>query len=106
MYSYKIYGLGICSEMPLPQLVAHEAPADVIIRLGTLDPSSSEAIGEGRTFRVTHQGVYLYWNDVGTFLVSGGREIIVDPAPGVDESVLCHFIGGPVFSVLLHQRGF
>ncbi len=106
MYSYKIYELGIRSEVPLPQLAAEETPADVVIRLGELDPSSSEAIGEGLTFRVTAEGVYLHWQHVGMFLVRGGREIIVDPAPDVDEYVLCHFIGAPVLSVLLHQRGF
>jgi len=105
MYSYRIYGLGIHSEVPLPQLKAEDTSADVIIDLGTLDPSSAEVIGEGLTFRVTHQGVYLYWKDVGTFFVRDGREIVVDPAPSVDEHELCHFIVAPVLSVLLHQRG-
>lgn len=35
----------------------------------------------------------------------GGREILVTPAPGVDERTLRAFLLGAVLAVLLHQRG-
>src|SRR3989454_2089338 len=35
-----------------------------------------------------------------------GREIVVEPAPGVDAGTLRLFLLGPVRAVLLHQRGF
>ena len=41
MYRYAAYGLGIHSELLLPELMASEAEADVdvVVRLGTLAPS-------------------------------------------------------------------
>jgi hypothetical protein len=42
---------------------------------------------------------------VGAFLVRGGREMVVDPAPGVEDRVLRLSILGPALALLLHQRG-
>jgi hypothetical protein len=49
--------------------------------------------------------VHLFWKGVGTCLVRDGREIVVDPAPDVEERVLRLFILGTIFAMLLHQRG-
>jgi hypothetical protein len=38
-------------------------------------------------------------------LVRGGRDIVVDPSPALDERMLRLFLLGPVLSVLLRQRG-
>jgi hypothetical protein len=42
---------------------------------------------------------------MGTILVRKGREIIVDPIPGLEDKVLRLFVLGPALAVLLHQRG-
>jgi hypothetical protein len=42
---------------------------------------------------------------VGAFLVREGREIVVDPLPGVEERVVRLFLLGTTLAVLLHQRG-
>ena len=39
------------------------------------------------------------------FLLSGGREIIFEPAPGVEAGDVAIFLVGTVFGILLHQRG-
>ena len=105
MFSYVAYGLGIRSELPLPELVRSEEVADVIIRLGSVERLPSNLCGTGVGFRVTSEGVYHYLEDVGAFLVRSGREIIVDPVQGVEEGVLRLCILGFVLGVLLHQRG-
>ncbi len=105
VYSYIAYGLGIHSTLPLPELVAADRVADVTIRLGRIDPSPSEQSGLGSCLRATAREVLFFWEEVGLFQVWDGREIVVDPAPGVEERILRLFILGPALGLLLHQRG-
>jgi len=120
MYAHNAYGLSIHSAFPLPELMAIEkcldenadivraSEADVVIRLGKVNSLSLEADqanGAGRHIHPTSEGVYLAWDDVGKFLVRDGREIVVDPLPGVEERVVRLFILGTTLAMLLHQRG-
>ena len=105
MFSYVAYGLNIHCVLPLPELVAIDGEADVIVHLGKVEGLPAEAHGARRFLRATAEGVYLFWKGVGTCLVRDGREIVVDPAPGVEERVLRLFILGTAFAMLLHQRG-
>jgi hypothetical protein len=106
VYSYLTYGLGIRSVLPLPELVATETEADVTIRPGNVPRSPEEVASPRSCFRATAEEAGFYWREVGTFLVRGGQEMIIDPAPGVEERVLRLFILGPALALLLHQRGF
>src|SRR5207245_2121597 len=47
----------------------------------------------------------LYWQEVGAFQITAGREIIVEPASGVEARVLRLFLLGPALALLLVQRG-
>jgi len=105
VFSYIAYGLALRSALPLPELVAADETTDVFVRLGKVDRSRSNAAAEGHCFRAFADEAYLFWEEVGTFLVRSGNEIIVEPAPGVEERVLRLFILGPALAVLLHQRG-
>lgn len=103
MFSYVGFGLGLRSALPLPELLAGEAIPEVEIRLGRVRPAV-QPVDSDFGFTLAPEEVRLFWKMAGTFLVRGGREIIIDPAPGVDEYVLRHFLLGPVLAVLLHQR--
>ena len=105
MFFYFAYGLDIRSNLPLPELVPGEKGADVTIRLGRIDRTKSNTTGLDICLRSCAEEVCLYWEGVGGFLIQHGCEIIIDPAPGVEEGVLRHFILGPTLAVLLHQRG-
>lgn len=98
MYVYKAYNLGIHSELPLPELIPTQRPPDVVLRLGKLPASEQTGSNGGDRFRGKVEGL-------GMFLVQSGCEIVVDPDPEVDESVLRPLILGPILSVLLRQRG-
>lgn len=106
---YVAYGLRISSALPLPELVfaedVEDAPIDVTIQLGSVDQRPSGP-SERSCLSATADETYLFWEHAGAFLVRGGREIIVDPIPGVEERVLRICILGPALGVLLHQRGY
>jgi hypothetical protein len=105
MFSYITYGLRVNSELPLPELLPSEGTADAIISLGSLNPPSLEATSTNCYCHISAEAAYLFWEEAGTFLVRGGREIIVDPIPGVEERVLRLYILGAALGLLLHQRG-
>lgn len=98
MYLYTAYGLGILSELALPELRVAEQASDVSIRLENSDSSVQEAVKGKNCFRGGTE-------NVGNFLVQDGREIVIYPSLGVDEALLRTLVLGPIFSVLLRQRG-
>lgn len=107
MFSYYAYGLGIHAAMPLPELAARETEGEVSIRFGSVDHPPADALENGRAYFSPVPGEEtLYWQGVGSFLVRGGREIIVDTSGGLDERVLRLFVLGPVLATLLRQRGY
>lgn len=97
MYSYKAYNLGIESELFLPELSPSDSPADVTIRFGNLSHSAQKSNG-GDYFLGSVEGL-------GTFLIRGGCEIVLDIEPNIEESVLRPVILGPLFAMLMRQRG-
>lgn len=105
MHKYTAYSLGICSALPLPELQPADLEVDVVIQIGKLDASPLNT-DTASDFQITFQEAYLFWKEVGTFLVRDGKEIIVDPLPGVEEQIVRLPLLGAVLAVLLHQRGF
>lgn len=108
-FSYQAYGLGIRTAIPFPELVAgeEEAPEErVSIGFGRVDvpPSAISEKGWGR-FSPAPREDHLFWEGVGSFSVRAGREVVVDPSPGLDERTLRLFVLGPILAVLLGQRG-
>lgn len=103
-YFYTAYGINISSEIPLPELVvSHDHRVDAIARFGAIASPLDHSIPH--SFKLTADGMYLFWQEIGTFLIRDGKEIIIDPLPEADESRLRLFILGAAMGVLLHQRG-
>jgi hypothetical protein len=113
VFSYLAYGLCVHAAMPLPELAAgdakgegREAKGEVSIRFGCVDHPLLKNPDESYAhLRHAPQEDYLFWQEVGSFLVQGGHTIIVDPSRELDETTLRLFLLGPVMSVLLSQRG-
>ncbi len=91
--------------MPLPELVETRIQADVVIRWGEIDPPPGDSSDKESSFFANREEVCLFWRDIGAFLIRGGNEIVVDPAPKVGQQVLRLFLLGRVLGTLLHQRG-
>ena len=105
MNSYYVYGLGIHSELPLPELIDVEAAGDVTIRF---DPDLGHNLPSGdqtRWLELSREQATLYVDQVGVFNVINGREVTMAHFPDVRESLLRLCILGPVMGVVLYQRG-
>lgn len=110
MYFYIAYGLNVCSELELPELMSRaelhsRAPDEVTFRFGPVRMRPTELNTDRVGFWATPDEACHVVEKVGSFLVRGGREVIVDPAPNVEERLLRLSLLGPAMSLLLHQRG-
>lgn len=102
---FECYGLRIDSELPLPELAEIKGDAEIHLRFAEL-PLDLFDDAKVRYKPVGDDGVYVYFRGVGTALVKGGVEILLKPAPGVDEVALRLFVLQQVIGVALLQRRF
>jgi hypothetical protein len=103
-FAYCAYGLEIDSELAIPEFSPGQGCFDTWIRLGKIKWGGPILTDEPYSSFVDKNCIYLFWQDVGQFLIRDGREIIVDPLPGVDEAIIRLLLAG-ILGVLLYQRG-
>ena len=104
---YQAFGLHIRSTLDLGALptASVDGPCDVQILAGPTPPQLNEVRQSGLCYQAGPQGYLFHLDTVGRFFVTGGRRIVVEPAPGADPASLRLFLFGSVFGALLHQRG-
>jgi hypothetical protein len=106
MHSYCCYGLGVSSEIALPELSPFEGPAEVVIRRGVLaDLSSLQFAPNGTFISIDSCGSLLAWKGVGAFQVRDASEILFEPAPDAEDRSIRTFLLGPVLATLLRYKG-
>ncbi|MDQ3917412.1 MAG: hypothetical protein M3348_02970, partial [Acidobacteriota bacterium] len=104
VFSYVAYGLGINSEIALPELEAGGGSRDVIVRLdSTVAPPEIE--GPVRFAFEDAETVCIRSRMAGEFRVRRGREVVISPTAEADENLLRLFVLGPALALLLYQRG-
>lgn len=106
MTRYRAFDLVVASELPLPGLAATgSGKADIVVRLG--EPVADLAMPEGSltSFQVSGDDATLAWRGIGRVRISDAAEIVVEPCVGGDPVLLGLLLLGPVFGLLLHQRG-
>jgi hypothetical protein len=59
-----------------------------------------------RHVRFEAHAAQLYESLVGSFRISRGKEIVVDPRVGAEEALVQVLLLGTAFALLLHQRGY
>jgi len=103
---YSIYHLTLDSDMPLPELNESMGPADVTFRRGRIDGFDRWAIEEGgRRVQASRDRIGIFWEEAGACLIEGGRSIMIDALPGVEDDVVRLMLLGPAIALLLQQRG-
>ncbi|MEN2987857.1 hypothetical protein WG926_06050 [Tistrella sp. BH-R2-4] len=117
MYRYRHGTIVIGSALPLPDLISDAAligdsDCDVIIRPGAVPDSLPDVTSGGPLWQVAPDGagglrVLITIPGIARFLVTGGREVLVEAGPAVAERPdrLLTWLYGTVFSGLLLQRG-
>ncbi len=107
LHSYRVAGLVVASEIELPGAIpTREAGAPAItVRAAPVPAVLEDATKRGATWQIAGDRFLFHVPGVARFLLSGGREIIFEPAPGVEAGDVAIFLVGTVFGILLHQRG-
>jgi hypothetical protein len=98
------YGLAIESDMDFPSSSISVRDPEVTFRVAPVEKLACDA-NASRACVLTPGGLLIHWRNVGTFLIRNGNEIVADPDPGVEDSVIQMFLIGPALGILLHQRG-
>jgi hypothetical protein len=93
------------TDFPCPELVPAEGRPDVVIRVGPVPERLDQAAAGGVMYQTDGGRFILNVDGVGRYLVSGGREIRIQPAPGATWSDVRVFLFGSCLGALLHQRG-
>jgi hypothetical protein len=105
LFYYTGYGLGICSNLELPELLGGDRTVD--IGIFTAHAKSIKLIPPASTSTyVSSREAWLIFKDIGTVLVRNGNEILIETIPGADPKVIRLCILGPALAILLHQREF
>lgn len=105
IYSYRIFGLNVESELKLQELMISDGKADVNIRLGKV-PSRLKSYTEiSQVYQVSKTELLFTVQGVAKYYVHNGTEIIIEPFEDAKISSIKLFLLGTSFGVLLMQRG-
>ena len=107
MHSYRVAGLAVASEIELPGAIpARDVDLPTVtVRAAAVPASLPDATKKGATWQISGDRFLFQVPDVARFLLSGGREIVFEAAPGIAPADVAVFLTGTVFGILLHQRG-
>ena len=106
-YHYMVYGLHIASILPCPELLSiepNESPPDVYIQYAELPTSLTNPSAVGNAVQAKPGHALFQLDGVGTFMVSEGRDVFIDPAPNSTEEAIRLFLLGSMLGTILHQR--
>lgn len=108
LYSYRVHGLNIASELELPELVQLSPPRDhpdIHVRMSPL-PIAADARPTSLPFlSAVGKDALFTMDNAGRYLVRDGREILIDPYPAADLALVRLFLLSAVLCMACCQRG-
>jgi hypothetical protein len=113
--AYTVYGLGLRSAFPIPELLEEDEGvrqrADILVSVGAARPDwLSESYDDADVDyawaerNAERNETVLGWGHVGRYWVRAGHEIVIEPKPGAEQALVRHGLLGPVLAHLLWQR--
>src|SRR5688500_12575390 len=103
MPRYVAYGFGIDSEFELPELAGADASPDILITRGRIE-RPADADGSDGYVRIDDETV-VFETPHARFRIRSGRELTVDPAPGIPPASLRLAILGRAIGAMLQWQG-
>ncbi|MCS0788057.1 aldolase [Cytobacillus firmus] len=103
---YKAFGLGVLSEINMPELTQaseKDEGADIVIKVADLTNIWGPITKQGK-FIVSDNRVIFQVVNTAIFCIQNGKEIIVSPMQGSDEDKIRLYILGSCMGALLMQR--
>jgi hypothetical protein len=112
-YWFRAYRLLFTASMPIPEMLPADVPGpgrgiapDVVIAEKEFPDELSDPLDSSAVYEVNAKALLLRVTGVGRYLVSDGREILIDPDPEATPHDVRVFLLGTCLGALLHQRGF
>lgn len=103
---YRVFGLTVLSDFPLPGVLEAEPPfaaPDIHVRRAAVPARLTDPLVTGPFWQVDRQAVLLSIPEIGSLLARDGQTLDVDPAAGLED--LLPFAMGTGMAALLYQRG-
>ena len=105
-FNYYYLGMNIESCMQLPELsVGLRGELDVEIRFGKVPEMLPDATSTGVRYQAAPGRLLFHVDEVASFLICDGQEIIIEFVQPLDEDSVRLFLLGTSFGALLQQRG-
>jgi hypothetical protein len=112
-FRYQAYGLEFHSSVPIPEMSEADSPRchadglpDVTISIGTVPDHLENPIIAGSAYETNSDQLLLRIKNVGHYLVSGGRTVVISPANDATSHEVRVFLLGTCLGAVLNQRGF
>jgi hypothetical protein len=102
---YTAYGLNISSCIPCPELSPGSGTPDVTISYGAVPDSLDTTRDKGPAYEANPDELLFSIDGVAKYMVSQGREILIERAATAEDSEVRLFLLGSAFGALLFQRG-
>jgi len=106
VFSYRVSGLAVASEVGLPGLIPGDPDSvpEVTIRRAPVPIALDGAEAVGPTWQRADNRFLLRIPHIARFLLEGGHTIAFEAEDGAEPQDVAVFLSGSVFGVLLHQR--
>lgn len=103
--TFRVFGLTVASEFPLPELPLAWGPASVHIRYGKTPEELENALLRQKYCQAGPDQMLLNVPNVGRFHVRNGTCITIEPVVVADKINIRLFLLGTAFGALMMQRG-
>lgn len=109
LFSYLAYGLGIQTNIPVPEFLTAQLPPDLTIDYAPQekveDHLPDSVLGQKVALQITPQSAVIYLKNTGVFLLKAGQQVTAIPVPDATPERLRHALCGIVMAVTLYQKG-
>jgi hypothetical protein len=104
-FTYKAFGLIICSDFECPELIISSGTPDVLIKFGTTPQSLKNPLFTGVRFQTSGQEFLLTVDSIARYYIQNGNSITIEVFPDSEMSEVRLFLLGSALGAVIHQRG-